>query len=265
MSASLDIDRVRESLCASLCKDVRLFTRPDGRIGIDAPLTFPDGDEFVLFIEPMASGGLRVTDHGHTLMHLSYSMDVDDILEGNRGEIFQRILAEAGVAEENGALRVEVPADQVGPAVFRLGQAITRVHDITFLNRARVASTFYEDLSARVAEIVPAEQVQRPYLVPGHPEAPQYPVDIRIETRDPAEPIFMFGVPGAEKAKLTALILEHWLRKQVRFTSFLVFADQATLPRQDVARLSNVGDEMVASLGAVDDLTRKLNRLRRAA
>jgi hypothetical protein len=39
-----------------------------------------------------------------------------------------------------------------------------------------------------------------------------------------------------------------------------VFEDQQEIPRADLARLSNAGGEMVASLNAEGDLRRKLER-----
>jgi hypothetical protein len=44
----------------------------------------------------------------------------------------------------------------------------------------------------------------------------------------------------------------------VDFDSLLIFLDQQEIPRADVARLSNVGGEMVASLDASEDFQRKI-------
>jgi len=40
----------------------------------------------------------------------------------------------------------------------------------------------------------------------------------------------------------------------------LIFSDQSSIPRQDLARLSNAGGEMIASLDAESDFSRKLSR-----
>jgi hypothetical protein len=60
---------------------------------------------------------------------------------------------------------------------------------------------------------------------------------------------------------LVTIILEHWLRASVEFDSLLIFADQQEIPRKDLARLSNVGGEMVASLDAREDIQRKILKL----
>ena len=71
----------------------------------------------------------------------------------------------------------------------------------------------------------------------------------------------MFGVATRDKARLVTITLEHWLRANVEFDSLLIFQDQQEIPRRDIARLSNVGGEMVASLDALDAMRRKLYRL----
>lgn len=246
-------------LCKSLCADVRTLERSDDRVAIVTPFSFPDGDALSIFAEP-AAGGIRITDCGNTLMHLSYYMDVDDLGGGSRAEIFRSILADAGVKERNGALFIDTRSSAVADAVFRLSQAIMRVHDITFLTRHRVASTFYDDLAAQVSLILPSGGYQRKWLVPGHDDADKYPIDFRIDTAANRPPLFLFGVPSSVKAKLTTLILEHWLRAKIDFDSLIVFANQSKIPGDDLQRLTNVGGEMIASLAAREDMERKIRR-----
>jgi hypothetical protein len=84
-------------------------------------------------------------------------------------------------------------------------------------------------------------------------------IDYRIEGK--RGHLFLLGIASRDKARLATIILGHWLRYDVEFDSLLVFQDQQEVPRADLARLSNAGGEMVASLDAVDDLKRKLSKL----
>jgi hypothetical protein len=52
-----------------------------------------------------------------------------------------------------------------------------------------------------------------------------------------------------------------WLRAKVEFDSLLIFQNQPDISRADLARLSNVGGEMVASLDASEDFARKVQKL----
>ncbi|MDY0026587.1 MAG: hypothetical protein RBS33_11425, partial [Lentimicrobium sp.] len=68
------------------------------------------------------------------------------------------------------------------------------------------------------------------------------------------------GIPNRDKARLTTIILERLLRAMADFDSLLIFSDQGSIPKQDLARLSNAGGEMIASLDAEADFSRKLLR-----
>ena len=102
-------------------------------------------------------------------------------------------------------------------------------------------------------------QILTDYSLPGESDAESYPIDYRIEGK--RAPLFLFGIGGRDKAMLVTIILEHWLRAKVEFDSLLIFQDQQEIPRRDLARLSNVGGEMVASLDASEDFQRKIIKL----
>jgi hypothetical protein len=257
----LDTEKIEQILCERLCAQVRLVPRENGLVMLDTPFTFPDGDHYALYLESIDTGGIRITDNGHTFMVLSYENDVDAFHAGTRDRLREMILTDLGVQEMEGCLSVESSTEDVAKNVFRLGQAITRLYDLTFLNRTRVASTFYEDLKRTLQTVVPLERIQENYVVPNIPQFENYPIDFRIEA--PTQ-LFVMGITiGRDKARLATIILLYLLRNNVEFDSLLVFEDQATVPRADLARLSNVGGEQVASLDAHDDLARKV--LRRAS
>ena len=252
---SIDLKRIEDILCKSICSQVRLHPRHDGRVMVETPFVLGDGDTYAIYLEELPSG-VRITDAGHTLMHLSYSMDVESLRGGTRGTIFERILTQSSVSEDEGELYLDSSLDELGTSLFVFGQAITRVYDLTFLRRLRVASTFYEDLAESLARIVAPEKIHRDYVVPTIPKGEDYPIDFFIEAKE--DPLYLFGIPNRDKARLATIIIEHLLRERLSFESLLVFANQQEIPRPDLARLSNVGGEMVASLDARDDLSRKV-------
>ena len=73
--------------------------------------------------------------------------------------------------------------------------------------------------------------------------------------------MFLYGVPSRDKARLTTIMLSHFLPHGVTFESVIVFADQQEIPRLDLARLTNVAGTAVDSLDAEQDLRRKIDRL----
>jgi len=242
-----------------MCADVALHERADGRLMVQTPFVFSDGDTYAIYLESLPGGGVRITDAGQTLMHLSYSIDVNTLREGRRAQFLEKILSESSVTEKDGELYVDSPLETLGGHLFSFGQAITRVHDLSLWRRHNIAATFYEDLERALAEIVPPERIHKDHLVPGIENAQNYPVDFYLEGQ--RQPLYLFGVPTKDKARLATIILQHLTANKTPFESILVFQDQELIPRPDLARLSNAGGEQVASLAAQADLRRKVLKL----
>lgn len=252
---SLDFENLQKSLCSRMCSDVQILQR-NSHVVVSTPFLFPDGDPFVLYLEERPGGVLRLSDAGHTMMHLSYENELDKFRQGTRGKLFEQVLASGGATECEGEIFVETSPDQLGRAIFRISQTITSLNDLTFLNRARAESTFYEDLTEMLGRVVDPEKIQKDYVYPDMQNAEDYPIDFRIEGK--IDPLFIFGIPNRDKARLATIVLERLLRAKAQFDSVLIFADQSSMPRADLARLSNAGGEMIASLDAQDDLRRKV-------
>ena len=257
---ALDRAQLEKLLCERLCANVRIHRRHDDVLMLESPFTFPDGDHYPVYLSETAAGGVRLSDRGHTLMHVSYDHDVELFYEGARASLREQIVRETGMEEVDGSFSIEAPPDEVATALFRFGQALTKIHDLTFLSRERVASTFYEDLRGVLFTMLDEENVDTDYIPPEVPNGNNYPVDYHFAGKD-GRPVFLYGVPGRDKARLTTIMLSHFLLHGLTFESVIVFADQQEIPRLDLARLTNVAGTAVASLDAQDDLRRKIERL----
>ena len=189
-------------------------------------------------------------------MHISYEHDVDAFLDGTRGMLLERIMNETGLQWDEGGFCLESSPERLPEAIFSFGQALTRVYDLTLLSRSNVGSTFYDDLADLLLSLVDETKIERDYQ-PEVPNAEVYPVDYRIEGKGDV-PLFLYGVPNRDKARLTTIMLSHFHRHDFRFESILVFEDQAEIPRGDLARLSDVGGDMISSLVSRDDFNRKI-------
>jgi len=254
----IDVNNLQDKICKILCAEVNLVPRKNDLLLIDTPFFFSDGDPYQIYLKELATGSYRMTDCGHTFMHMSYENDVSKFNDGTRNKILQEIAGDTGISLDDGEVYYDFPMEQLGAALFRFGQALTKINSLTFLNRVRVESTFYEDLQESIAKTVGEEKMHRDYIYPGMPDAKDYPIDYMIEAKD--SPLFVFGIPGRDKVRLVTIILERLLRHTAKFDSLLIFANQADIPRPDLARLTNVGGEMIASLDAQDDIHRKLSR-----
>ena len=199
---------------------------------------------------------------GSTLMRLSYENDLQRLLSGARETLYESILAESGLTEDDGELYVDVPADHLPTGLFRLGQGLTRVEGMGLWTRSRVQSTFTEDLRDLLFSLVPQGEIQRNYIVPGLEQAENYPIDYRITT--PHKPLFLFGVSGKDRAMLTTIILQHLQKHRVSFDSMVVFEDFDELSKREQRHLMNAANDMVASIKDVEAIKQKIDH-RRAA
>lgn len=105
--------------------------------------------------------------------------------------------------------------------------------------------------------MIDAEDIEADHAPPDIPDGNSYRVDYRLWGRR-ERPVFLYGVPNRDKARLTTIMLLHFLLHKLSFESVIVFEDQQEIPRHDLARLTDVADTAVASLAAQDDLQRKL-------
>lgn len=253
---SIAIDRLETELCKALCAKVTVREREDGNVFVSTPFTFPDGDSFSIYLKQLPLGGFRLSDMGSTMMHLSYEQDIDKLKEGTRAKIFAQILAEMGLEDDDGELFLEISASQLGQGVFQFGQALTRIHDLTFLNRVQVESTFYEDLYDRISSIVGDQPVVKDYVAPGVPKAEDYKADFAVNA--PRKPLLIFGVPNQTKARLATIVMQHLHHNKFPFRGMVVYADMTAIPRADVSRLTTAANDQIPSLDEAEALEMKI-------
>ena len=258
----MNTSELESTLCQALCGTVTVRQKAEGLWHVDTPWTFPDGDGYSIYISTAPTGGLRISDQGLTLMRMSYENDLTKLRDGTRGRLLGQVLADAGLQEDDGEFFLDSTADDLGASVLRLGQGLTRVHDLRFLNRVRVESTFYDDLRAKLQSLVGQERLTEGYVVPGVANGSDYRVDYFIEGG--AVPLYLFGVPNRDKARLATIILQHLIGSRQDFNSMIVYQNMADLPRPDLSRLTNAANDMIDSLDASDDFKRKLLRRVRA-
>ncbi|MCY4458819.1 MAG: DUF1828 domain-containing protein [Albidovulum sp.] len=200
----LDQVQLEKLLCERLCADVKIYRREDDVLMMESPFTFPDGDHFPIYLSETTGGGVKLSDRGHTLMQISYEHDVELFYDGARASLRDHIVRESGIEEVEGIFSIEAPPDLVAATLFKFGQALTKIHDLTFLSRERVASMFYEDLRELVFTILDEDVVETDYIPPEVPDAIHYPVDYRFAGKN-GKSVFLYGIPGRDKARLTII------------------------------------------------------------
>lgn len=253
---AISLESIKSELCGQLCKEIGVQHYGDGPddFRVSLPIVGRDGDHVVAYVTK-ALGGWRISDMGSTMMRLSYEHDLAKLLTGSRQKLFDAILAEMGIQEDDGELFVVVPLDSIARGLFLLGQGVNRVEDLGLWTRTRVESTFYEDLSTIVYRAAPGRVIPA-YQVPNLPKADSYPIDYFIETG--SRPLYLFGVPTREKAMLTTIILQHLREHSLHFDSIAVFSDIDQIPKADLRRLMNAANDVVPAIEDVESIERKI-------
>ena len=80
--------------------------------------------------------------------------------------------------------KVETPPDQAATDLFRSGQALTRIHDLTVLDRDRAVSAFYEELQSLLFGIVDEGSAERDHVPSDIPDGHNYSVDYCFRGHD---------------------------------------------------------------------------------
>lgn len=248
-----DLAEIHKSLCSAFCEDVAVRECGD-MLAVSLPLVARDGDQFTAYLARTA-GGWRLSDAGTTMMRLSYENDISKYSSGSRGKFYQGILAESGLKDDDGEIFIEVPADRLVRGLFDLTQGLSRVEDMALWSRSRAGSTFYDDLRAALKSILPVGSYEEGYI-PKIADGPAYMVDYRIESKD--RPIYLFGVNGKDKARITTITLLHLKQVGESFTSIIVCSDFASLPKQDHTRLAKAANDFVPDIADMDNFRDKV-------
>lgn len=209
-----------------------------------APLYHEDGDMVEVFIDLPTHPGdpIKVSDHGLTLMRISYSYDIET--EARR-RILNRVLSENGVQEDRGRFYIETSRESLYPTILQFAQVVAKVSNIANFNREVVQSLFYENLNDFITTSLSKyhpKQAYRPI-----PERGELEVDWMFDVAP--RHIFLFGVKGTSKARLAALACRELQLSNVPHRSVIVHDDFETgLSKKDQARITNAADKQFATL-----------------
>ncbi len=211
------------------------------------PLFHEDGDMMDIFLDIPKNGNgtspqkLRISDHGLSLMRLSYAFDIDT---PNKERIFYRILSENGVSEEGGELYMEAEPESLYTALLQFSQAVSKVCNMRYFKREVLASLFDEML----AEFILSELQRfnpRPTVLP-IPDRDDLEVDWAFLPN--GAPLYLFGLKDASRARLATISCLEFQRNGLKFKSIAVHEDMDKLGRKDRNRLTNACDKQFTSL-----------------
>lgn len=207
-----------------------------------APLYHADGDMMDIFLSEIPERGLvRISDYGLTLMRLSFSFDIDT---PNKEKIFNKILAENSIQNENGNLFIDVKPEYIYHGLMQFAQAVSKITNMRLYKREVIHSLFFEMLEEYIMTNLQKYNPQKKfYPIPDHEE---YEVDYCFNHR--RRPIYLFGVNNSANARLATISCQKFIAEKLNFSSLIILENLDVIGKKDQARLMSAADKQFPSL-----------------
>lgn len=221
---------------------VQFSEKRPGVLQLIAPFYHEDGDMMEIYLDNAEGDGIiRITDHGMTVMRLSYEYDIDT---PNKRRIFDKLLSENQLKEEKGRLFLDANPQTLYPSVLQFAQAVGKISNMRLFRREVISSLFYEMLDEFVMERL-ARFGPKPEVFP-IPERDDLEVD--YELQKVKRPIYIFGVKDSPKARLATISCLEYQMAKIPHKSIAVHEDFESLSKKDRKRITSAADKQFVDL-----------------
>lgn len=222
---------------------ITFYQKREGIYQLIAPFYHEDGDMIEIFLQqsPVDDKKIRISDFGLTLMRLSYSYQIDT---ENKQKIFQNIISENELTEENGTIYIDVYPNLLYAGVVQFAQTIAKVSSMRYFSREVVRSLFYE----MVEDFVMQELRQYRPIQKVTPIAARDDLEVDYMLQTFKKPIYLFAVKDVPKARLATICCLEFQKADLPFKSVIVHENFESLPKKDQSRITSAADKQFISL-----------------
>ncbi len=220
--------------------NLRISEKRPGIWQLFLPFFHEDGDMIEIYLQ-QEQGKWKISDYAMAIMRLSYNYDIDT---ENKEKIFQKIIAENRLKEENGNIFIYANDENLYATLLHFVQGISKVTSMRYFRREIIESLFYEQLE----EYIYAE------LLDYKPQKNITPINERDDLAADYQftpngyPVFLFGVKDFSKARLATICCLEYQQKLQKFRSYIVHEDFTKIPKNDITRLTSACDKQFISL-----------------
>lgn len=243
----MDIAKLVTSLNEARLSDFGFYERRQGKYQLIIPILHEDGDMVDIYLQksPLGDHYIRICDFGLTLMRLSYTYDISTT---SRKRVFESILINSGVRNDEGNLFLDCSADMLYEGVLQFAGCAQKVCNMRYWSREVVRSAFYDDLN----DFVTTDLNRFSPLADQFPIL-DYPISVDWSLTHNVRNFYVFGVRGNDKAKNVAITLLEFQKAQLPFISLVVHEDMEDLGRRERFYLTSNADIQYPALNEFRD------------
>ena len=233
-----------ESLATEF-KTLQFREKRSGLFKVLVPFFYEDGDMYDIFVEecPHNNSLLRISDHGLTLMKLSYNFDIET---PKRKEILESTISQNRCLFDDGMIYLDIRPQQFVMGIYQFAQVISKVNAMDMLSYDIVQSLFYENLNSCMEQNLKQYNYTKDFLPT---RDSQLVVDYQIPAQSNSmKPLFIFGVNENTKASKVVISCLYFQKQKIPFRSLIIHEDFEGLTSFNRNQITNTADKQFTSL-----------------
>ena len=259
----MDTEKILSSLNRAK-KSFKFYERREGKYQLASPILHEDGDMVDIYFQksPKGAGYVRICDFGMALQRLSYNYEINT---PSKKKVFNSILLNNGVQEDNGNLYLDAPVDKIYERVLQFAGCIQKVCGMDYWSREKTKTAFYENLKTFVLkdlkefnpqpDVKPLLNNQMDNQKHAQKEISVFKADWSLKRKN--RNFYLFGVPGSGKAKDSAKALLKFKEANLPFISLIAHEDMQNLGNKELIYLTKNADKQYPNL---DDFNQEAAR-----
>ena len=212
---------INEMLLNTPAEAFQVREKRPGVFQLIAPIFHEDGDMMSIYLEKDGDTGVKISDHGMSLMRLSYVFDIDS---DNKRKILNDIILNRGAILDNGNIQLFTSERDVFSGIMSFSQLVSEVCNMDILSREMVSNLFYDYLGQSIESIQEETKLTfiKDYEVKDHPDIV---IDYAFPGDGTTRPVFLFGIKDTNKAQQTTIRCLNLKIEHIPHKSICVFED----------------------------------------
>lgn len=233
-------EKISKLLSAQFNGRMRLEEKRPGTWQLFLPFYHEDGDMIEIFLNQEGEQW-KISDYAMSIMRLSYLYDIDT---ENKERIFQKMVLENGLKEEEGNLFLYANNENLYPSLLQFVHGIGKITSMRYFRREIIENLFYEQLEEYIFQSLQRYQPVKKVI----PVMEREDLEADFQFSPNGHPVFLFGVKDVAKARLATICCLEYRKSIPKFRSYIVHEDFEKISKKDITRLTSACDKQFTSL-----------------